>query len=273
MKIRQYFIVVIFLQLVFSCKDATVNHDGSDSELENSIEPISNTDVKSVDGNFDYLPTSTTNAVYHHKTYSFSYDEPYEQSEWVAYYLDPSDVSERKDYERPYFEIDKDVKTGAAHWRNYKKSGYTKGHLCPAADRIASEEDYTETFLTSNISPQNYEFNAGVWNRLEQKVRYWATKNDGLYVVTGGVLTDGLETIGFEDVAVPKYFYKVLLSKDKSKMIGFLVPHNDSKKPLYDFVVSVDSIEEMTGIDFFPKLDDTTESKLESQSDYKGWSF
>lgn len=272
MKIKQYFIVVIFLQLVFSCKDTTVNNNNN-TGIENSINSGNDKDVIVDNGSFDFLPTSTTNAIYHHKTYSFSYDEPFEQSEWVAYYLDPNDVSMRRDYDRPYFEIDEDVKSGAAHWRNYKNSGYTKGHLCPAADRIASKDDYNETFLTSNISPQNYEFNAGVWNRLEQKVRYWATKNDGLYVVTGGVLTEGLETIGFEDVAVPKYFYKVLLSKDKRKMIGFLVPHNDSKKPLYNFVVSVDSIEELTGIDFFPKLDDTTESQLESQSDYKGWSF
>ena len=86
-------------------------------------------------------------------------------------------------------------------------------------------------------------------------------------------MSDNLKTIGKEDVSVPNYFYKVLLSKDGSKMIGFLVPHENSNQPLYEFVVSVDEIEKMTGIDFYSNLDDTIENKLESKSDYKGWSF
>ncbi len=95
------------------------------------------------------------------------------------------------------------------------------------------------------------------------------------YVVTGGVLTGSLKTIGREKVLVPKYFYKILLdeSQGKYKMIAFLVPSEKSDKPLYTFVVSVDSVEKMTGIDFFPKLDDATEKHLEKSSDYKSWSF
>jgi endonuclease G len=88
-------------------------------------------------------------------------------------------------------------------------------------------------------------------------------------------LQPNLKTIGQEKVMVPNYFYKILLdnSDGKYKMIAFLLPNSKSDKPLYDFVVSVDSIEKMTGIDFFPKLDDKTESTLEKSSDYKSWSF
>ena len=134
---------------------------------------------------------------------------------------------------------------------------------------------YNDTFLTSNISPQNHNFNEGVWNRLEQKVRYWAVKYNSVYVITGGVLQNSLESIGRENVSVPKYFYKILLvnSGNEIKMIAFLVPNQISDKPLYDFVVTVDRIEEMTGIDFFPKLEDKTEEKLESSNAYKSWSF
>ena len=92
-------------------------------------------------------------------------------------------------------------------------------------------------------------------------------------VITGGVLTDDLKTIGKEDVSVPNYFYKILLTKDGLRMVAFLVPHKDSNKPLYEFVTSVDVIEKMTGIDFFPKLEDEMENKLEMNSDYKDWSF
>lgn len=129
-------------------------------------------------------------------------------------------------------------------------------------------------FFTSNISPQKHDFNEGVWNRLEQKIRYWATKYGEVYVVTGGVLTDGLKTIGKEKVSVPNYFYKIVATKNngKLKMIAFLVPHKESKQPLYTFV-PVDSIEQMTKVDFFPQLEDKLENQLEKNKDYKKWSF
>jgi endonuclease G len=138
-----------------------------------------------------------------------------------------------------------------------------------------SKQAYNETFYTSNVSPQKSDFNAGVWNRLEQKVRYWADKYDGLYVVTGGVLEPNLKTIGKEEVAVPKYFYKVLfdVSAANPRMIAFLIPHKNSDRPLYEFVVSVDELEELTGIDFFHALPDGIENKIEKNNDYKSWSF
>ncbi len=209
-----------------------------------------------------------------HDGYSLSYHEDYEQAEWVAYELKKTHLS-RTNFKRPYFEIDKSVKTGAAHWKNYKRSGYSRGHLCPAADRKYSKEAHDETFLTSNISPQSFDFNAGVWNRLEQKVRYWAERNDGIFVVTGGVLKPGLESIGEEEVAVPKYFYKVIMDYNNGnpKMMAFLLKHENSNKPLYDFVVSTDELEDLTGIDFFPGLDDDIENRLEKSNSYKNWNF
>ena len=223
---------------------------------------------------FDYLPTSTTNQIITHDYFTLSYNENYEQAEWVAYELKKKYVI-NSNFERPYFIEDPKVKTGSADWRNYKKSGYDKGHLCPAGDMEFAINAYNDTFFTSNISPQLHDFNGGVWNRLEQKVRYWATKNDGIYVITAGILQANLKTIGQEEVSVPNYFYKILLdnSNGKYKMIAFLIPSEKSNKPLYEFVVSVDKIEKMTGIDFFPKLDDKIENSLEKSSDYKAWSF
>ncbi|HLV15210.1 MAG TPA: DNA/RNA non-specific endonuclease [Xanthomarina sp.] len=229
--------------------------------------------VKSATNEF-FLPTSTTGQVIHHEGYSLSYSEPHEQAEWVAYELKKEHLT-NTNYTRPYFEVDPAVKTGAAHWRNYKKSGFDRGHLCPAGDRTYSQEAFNETFLTSNISPQDHEFNSGIWNTLEQKVRYWADKYNGVFVVTGGVLEDNLETIGEERVSVPKQFYKVLIDTNsgKTKMIAFLMPHENSRLPLYKFVVPVDSIEKLTGIDFFPELEDSLEERLEASADYKNWSF
>ncbi|WP_396184823.1 DNA/RNA non-specific endonuclease [Flavobacterium sp.] len=223
---------------------------------------------------FDFLPTSTTNQIVKHDYYSLSYNEKYEQAEWVAYELKKSYVRS-SNFDRPYFIEDPKVKTRSADWRNYKKSGYDKGHLCPAGDMEFEINAYNDTFFTSNISPQIHDFNGGIWKRLEQKVRYWATKYDGVYVITAGVLQPNLKTIGQEKVLVPNYFYKILLdnSDGEYKMIAFLVPNEKSDKPLYSFVVSVDSIEKITGIDFFPKLENKTENRLEKSSDYKAWSF
>jgi len=234
--------------------------------------------IENVDENkeysFFYLPTSTTGVVVSHQNYSLSYAEKHEQPEWVAYELKKEHLL-KNDFKRPFFEVDQKGRSSSADWKNYKNTGYDKGHLCPAGDRRFTYAAFEETFLTSNISPQNHEFNAGIWNRLEQKTRYWASRYNGVYVVTGGILKDNLKTIGYEAVSVPKYFYKVILDNTSQppKMIAFIIPNKDTDRPLKDFVVSADSIEKLTGIDFFPKLDDALENRLEASSNRNGWKF
>lgn len=221
-----------------------------------------------------FLPTSTTAQVVHHNYYSLSYSETHEQAEWVAYELKKSQVQNRN-YERPYFEVDDAVATRSAHWKNYKNSGYDRGHLCPAADREFDLQAYQETFLTSNISPQRHEFNAGIWNRLEQQVRRWAKRYDGVFVVTGGVLSDRIGVIGEEAVTVPESFYKIVYdqSGNTPKMIGFLINHTPSDKPLTQYVTAIDQIEKLTGIDFFPQLEDSLENQLEAKPNPEAWAF
>lgn len=264
----KYFSLTVLASFFISCIEQKLDQE-KDSTKENKVLNLS----KIGDNDF-FLPKSSTNEIVRHKYYTLSYNEEHEQAEWVAYELKKNQLS-YTNHQRPYFEDDPQVETGSASWRNYRKSGYDKGHLCPAGDRRFSEEAFIETFYTSNISPQLNDFNAGIWNRLEQKTRYWASKYDGVYVVTGGVLSKDLNKIGKENVSVPKYFYKILLdnSRGEYKTIAFLIPHEDSEKPLNKFVVSIDKIEKMTGLDFFPRLPDAIENKLEQSSDYKGWSF
>ncbi len=215
---------------------------------------------------FNYLPTSTTEQLVRHKYYTLSYSEAHEQPEWVAYELKSSHVREH-DFKRPYFEVDAKVKTKSAHWRNYKKSGYDRGHLCPAADRSFDRNAYNETFLTSNISPQLHSFNSGVWNDLEKKVRDWLRKDKQLFVVTGPVFKKIDKTIGSEKVPVPTHFYKIILkyNEGKPKCIAFLIEHKLANKSYKNYTVTVDELEGLLGIDFFPALDDVLEAKLESR--------
>ena len=223
----------------------------------------------------DYLmPSSTTGQFARHNHFMLSYSEPHEQAEWVAYMLKKGHLT-YDDRKRPYFIEDPKVKTKSADWRNYKGSGYDRGHLCPAGDRRFSEYAYNETFYTSNISPQDRDFNAGVWNRLEMQVRRWAKQHDEIFVVTAGILEGGLEEIGEEDVDVPRHYYKIIArgGKDNLKVLGFLMEGRESTKPLKSFLVPIDIIEQQTGLDFFQGLSDVLEDTMEAKVNSTGWKF
>ncbi len=258
------FLVILFISItIYACQN---NPQQKIVETQKAVV---------VKDTFNYLPTSTTGQVVKHHYYTLSYNEDYENAEWVAYSLSPKQIS-RRQIERPHFVRDPLVKTRSAHYKNYYPNGYEKGHLLPAGDRRFSVEAYDETFYTSNVSPMDHYFNGGIWNQLEKQVRYWAKRYGKLYIVTGGVLQPGLERIGRERVAVPDYFYKIILDYQKSgkaRIIGFLIPHKDLQEDLRHFVVPVDSIEKVTGIDFFPALPDNIENRLESTEHPEQWKF
>jgi len=220
------------------------------------------------------LPSSSTGDITVHDHFMLSYNEPFEQAEWVAYMLKKTHLT-YDDRKRPYFIEDPKVRTKSADWRNYKGSGFDRGHLCPAGDRRFSKFAYDETFYTSNISPQDRDFNAGIWNRLEMQVRRWAKRYGEVFVVTGGVLEEGLEEIGEEDVDVPKYYYKIIAkgSKDDLEVLSFLMPNRESTEALQMFLVPVDKIEKVTGLDFFENFPNKVEAELESRSSVAGWKF
>ena len=256
-------LLVLFTLLLFSCNPE--NKQTTPVPDKVSVEKDT----------FDFYPTSTTGQIVHHKYYALSYDEDYENAEWVAYSLSPKQLSKAQ-IKRPHFIRDPLVKTRSAYYKNYYPNGYEKGHLCPAADRRFSYEAFDETFYTSNVSPMDHYFNGGIWNNLEKQVRYWTKRYGKLYIVTGGILTKGLERIGREEVAVPDEFYKIVLDYRNPKhprMIGFIIPHKKSDADLRSFVVPVDSIEKRTGIDFFPALPDKIENKLESEKHPNEWKF
>lgn len=207
-----------------------------------------------------------------HTAYSLSYNEPNEQANWVAYELTSEETNstvERTDK----FIIDSQVKTGTANDKDYAGSGYDRGHLAPAGDMGWSTTAMAESFYYSNMSPQDPGFNRGVWKRTEELVRTWATAYQSVYIVTGPVLTSGFQTIGYNKVAVAKYFYKVILDYNEPgiKGIGFIIPNTGSKESLLSFVVTIDSVEKITGIDFFPLLTDQQENLIECNLNVKAW--
>ncbi len=210
-----------------------------------------------------------------HPGYTLLYDEEHEQPRWVAYHLSREELYGSHD-RGDDFRADPSIPTDSAALDDYRGSGYDRGHLIPAADLSWSEEAMSGSFYLSNMSPQSGDFNRGIWSKLEATVRNFADTEGAVYVVTGPVLTDGpYKTIGKNQVSVPNAYYKVVLDYEKPeyKAIGFVLPNEGSKKNLQTFAASIDDVEELTGIDFFPRLKDSEEQALEASFDVSQWDF
>ena len=224
-------------------------------------------------GQCDLLPISTTHEIIKHRYYTLSFNKKNEQAEWVAYLLTSSMLTgqvERGNNFRP----DPDVLNGSAQLIDYKNSGYDKGHLCPAGDMTFSEEAMSETFYLSNMSPQVPTFNRGIWKSLETVVRSWAAEEDSIFIITGGIFSQPMGSIGPDSVTIPSQYYKVIYDlTGEKKMIGFVLPNDKGTKPLPDYAVSVSNIEKLTGIIFFPCLPDSMRINLEGNVDITKWDF
>ena len=218
--------------------------------------------------------TNPKDIIVAHVGYSLLYNETHEQANWVAYELTKEETN--KIFERTdKFLVDPKVKTGTANDKDYAKSGYDRGHLAPASDMGWSATSMAESFYYSNMSPQSPSFNRGIWKRLEELIRTWAVENNSIYVVTGPVLTPGLSVIGPNKVSVPNYYYKVILDykEPNIKGIGFILLNAGSSEPLQNYAVSIDSVEKITGIDFFPLLPDEQETSIEKTLCKKCWTW
>jgi endonuclease G, mitochondrial len=207
--------------------------------------------------------------------YAFCYSEKHEQPLWVMYKLTKAEVINKVCKRRDNFRKDPLVPTGSALLEDYKGTGYDRGHLAPAADMAWSEQAMSESFYLSNMSPQKGSLNRGRWKDLETLVRNWAVANDEVYVITGPIIRPNHATIGPNKVTVPQWYYKIVLDVKSPglKGIGFLMPNRKAEKECSAYAVTIDKIEEITGLDFFERLDDSLETKLEGSFDLSQWNF
>lgn len=184
--------------------------------------------------------------------YIVSYNETCEQANWVYYTIKPSDLIGNEITRRNDFREDYSVKTGSAKLSDYKNSGYDRGHLKASGDEPCDSIQMSETFLLSNIAPMDASFNRGIWLKLENEVRKIAIESDSVIVITGGVLKEGLKTIGSNNVCVPTHFFKVLYiyKKKELEVLCFVIPNKKSDEPLYTYLVKVIVLEDFVGIDF-----------------------
>ena len=204
-------------------------------------------------------------------SYITSYNNETKIPNWVAWHL----TSEQTDgpIKRPNFHEDEEVPTPRATLSDYRGSGWSRGHMCPAGDNKWNEKAMYDSFSLINVCPQNSSLNSGLWNSIEMDCRKWARRYGDIYIVCGPVLMRGNhETIGENKVVVPEAFFKVVLCLNgKPKAFGFIVRNTDGNKKRDLYYNSVDQVERITGIDFFPALPDDIEDEVEANANIKDW--
>lgn len=212
-----------------------------------------------------------------HPGHMLVYSEAHEQPKWTAHIASP-DLIKGNLARIDSFLPDPQVTTGTAVTADYWYSGYDRGHMVPSADMRWNLGALQATYLYSNISPQSPDLNRNTWAELEDWVRRYVNfSKRRVFVATGPVLRDGLPTLKKPDrkneVSIPEYFWKVVadLDGDRPKAIGFVMRNALLDHPPISYAVAVDSVERLTGLDFFHVLDDATEGRIEAMREPKDW--
>ncbi len=267
-------------QLAF-LEDSILFHQLRIRELQTRLE-----DIKLIRLREDLLTTglpalSPGEELIQHLAFMLVYVEAHEQARWVAHIITP-DIFQGREGRTNDFRPDSLIRTGSAVEADYflkqilpdssvlyDAFGYDRGHLAPSADFRWSQRALSESYLYSNMSPQVSDFNRDSWAKLEDMFRAYLYKNPRtqLFVVTGPVLEADLPVIerGIHQVSIPRRFFKVGLDLQNRYAIAFVMPNAKADAPFAEYARSIDEVETLTGIDFFPQLPDSIEAMLEAQ--------
>lgn len=235
--------------------------------------------------------------------YALEWDNTKRHANWVAFTFDTTTSADNVKRTDAWSVDPKLPAEMQVQESDHKNDGFDKGHLCASEDRVYLKEANEQTFYYSNMSPQLNDFNGGFWGKLEARVQTWGRSTadgvyDKVYVTKGGTLNKLLKNFkgttvnggtpttdanGFtiHGLACPEYYFMAFLSQkdDVFHAIAFLVPHkegmtrNPSSDELKEYVVSVDKLEEETGIDFFCNLPDVLENEVEAAYNLNDWAW
>lgn len=235
-----------------------------------------------------YPKSSKNIEIVEHTGMVIGFDCDYKMASWVFHVLTP-DVSAGNVSRSNDFRKDEMVTCGSAQEADYflrKETadgtytydgfGFDRGHLAPSADFRWSANALSESYYYSNMTPQRPEFNRGSWASLEGLLRKIVDQEKKqFYVITGPILHEGLPEIerSVDKLKIPEYHYKIIVdaSTETPRGMAFLMPNKKCDERLSAYVVSIDSIEKLTGIDFFPSMDDALETKIEGNADFSDW--
>ena len=220
------------------------------------------------------IPQSEETTIIDNTGFSIGYSELHKNPIWVSYRL--FKVDNPTSGKRPSkFEVDNRTESKVAY-DDYTHSGYDRGHMAPnyAISTRYGREAQLQTFLMSNICPQRPTLNRQIWNRLEHKIaNTYANDFEEIWVVTGPIFDDHVEKLE-SGVEIPDAFYKIIVDEEDGnpRMQAFIIAQDVVGSEKYEkFLVRIDSVESVTGIDFFSGLDDRVENRLEAMKQDIVW--
>lgn len=215
-------------------------------------------------------PRGVPEQILRNEAYVSSFNNTTLMPNWVAWRLTAAHASGK--VERGDMKFTPDDRVGE-RWRvttyDYMRSGFDRGHMCPAGDNKWSEEAMRQCFLLTNICPQDHGLNVGDWNEMENQCRRWAKEYGEIYVVCGPVLYRGRHRrIGREHkVTVPEAFFKVVLCvKGDPWAVGLIYKNADGDRPKGDYQNSIGDIERITGLRFFPRMPEKVRENLRTMA-------
>jgi endonuclease G len=265
--------VVVLVSCVHKSGHRIISFASSENVIHESYEDYADEEIHiDKDIQVDLTYTEPYTSVLQRESYITSYNSETKCPNWVAWHLTAEHADGEIAREKSFYE-DLDVPAPRATNEDYRRSGWSRGHMCPAGDNKWDEKAMQESNLLTNICPQNQELNSGVWNVIERDCRKWAKKYGDVYIVCGPILLNkDHETIGLNKVVVPEAFFKVVLRMNpKPAAIGFVIRNNEGKKKRDQFANTVDDVERITGYDFFPALPDDIEDVVESTARIEDW--
>lgn len=262
-----YWLYILIIIVAILGSDELKSFIGLKTDQEKIERPFVNTDMGQLE--IPSMPKGKQGQVIQRTGYTLAYDKKTKTPQWVAWELTKEETKgnhERTDKFLP----DPNVEGAKVVTTDYTGSGYDRGHMAPAGDMKWSKKAMEESFYMSNICPQIHHLNTGDWNELEANTRKWARRYGSVYVTCGPIYNGRRRTqyIGKNRVKVPDAFFKVILiqSPKKTCALGFFFENEAGQRPLNEYLVSVDYLEQTTGIDFFPALPDELENTLEAET-------
>ena len=267
------------LSLLFSASGCKFNHENRKA-LANGLRQVveayaANDTGNAVKAEVEYKAPAGDEAllILRRVGYVVSYNPDNRIPNWVAWQLTESHTTGPYKRAGIGFQADSEAKGVQVTIFDYSRSGYDRGHMCPSGDNKWDKTAQEQSFLMTNICPQDHNLNVGDWNEMENQCRKWAKRYGQIYIVAGPILyRQKHKTIGTARVVVPEAFFKVVLCMAGTpKAIGFIYKNVGGNRPKDYYVNTIDEVERITGIDFFSALPDDIEKKVEAESNLSDW--
>lgn len=253
-------VVAVIIAMAFGCRRVNAVE----------LQEISGVSLESLE--IVTLPAGISSVEKHYEGFLVNFNPDNKTPNYVVWILQGEETSGSSSRSNNFW-TDDDV-MGCPSTKDYAKSGFDRGHMCPAGEQKWSDVAMHDSFVMTNVCPQKHELNSGAWKTLEEKERLWARRDKALVIVAGPIYDpESYETIGESCVRVPSGFFKVLLAPFARpvRAIGFVYPNMRCPGNMSNYATTVDEIEKITGLDFFSELPNEIEKRVESSMSFKEW--